>query len=541
MAAQFIIAEIPLGRRGLNSSNNQAEIQIESLIEANNITYENNLIQKEGGAEKFTSTSTPPLATTVAVIGGWEWKPDQATSRPVILGSNGTYLKDDGSGAFTTATLASGLTATGVVTFVEGGNEAAGRDRKLFMFAGGMIPQVLAGDGASTASVANPPADWLTTAAGASPTFGLFHDNRVWGGGNSNFPHGLYYSSATDHEEFSTADAGLFTVYPGQGETLVGGVSFRGVIFAFKRPRGIYIVDTSDPTITNWSVALLNNNIGLASPRTITQVDLPDRDDVLFMDQNGTFRFLTQVSDEQVQGRDISADAGMDEWMRDNVNFAKLNKARMQYYPNKREVHVLVAEGTATTLSQRIVIDLNAIDGKPRYRLNDRDTAMSDLWLQEDSVGVQRLTMGDEGGIVWNMDQSARAKDAVAYTGVFRTPNHDFGYVAPELGTQRKRFKYVEIEITDAGDHSLLCDVYIDEKFSETVSFNMGGVGETFTYTFPFTFRAVGALTRKRRRIRGSGHRLSLRFYNDGALEDFKVAKCFVAFAPSTRRLEADQ
>lgn len=531
MSANFLIAEIPIGQDGFNGHDNKSLIPVTALLEANNITLERGLLQKDGGAALYTTT-TPALATDVKIIGGFDWIPSGSTQTPVLFLVSGTVKRDDGTGAYPT-TMATALTGVTTPQFVEGGKEAAGRSRKMFIFTGVQPVQVMATT-SLLATMSQPAADWLVTAGGAPPAFGLVHEQRLWAGGNSNDPHRLYYSTASDHENVS--GGGSLSIFPGEGERLVGAISFKKVLVAFKRPRGIYFVDTSNPTASNWKVYRHNANVGLAGKRAITQVDLPDHDDVLFLDSTGLFRLLSQVSDESYGTREISSPAGMDVWMRANANFSALENARMVFYPAKREVHCAIPEGSATALSERIVIDLNR-PGAVRYRLNDRDAAIGDLWLQRDSVGVDRLTMGDETGRVYRLDQETRAKAGVAYIGQFQTPHHDFGFVDSSLSLRRKRFKFVEIEHIESGNHELFMDVYIDERYSETISFNMGSLGDEFTYTFPIVFRAEGRIRRKRRRIRGSGYRISLVGRNDGAAEDFKITRMFIGFSPANQEL----
>ena len=531
MTANFLIAEIPIGPDGFNGSNNQARVPTNALIEANNITFERGVLQKEGGAALFTAT-TVPLATDAKVVAGHDWIPSGSTQTPVVLLSSGTVRRDDGTGVFTT-TMATGLVASTAPLWVEGGAESAGRSRKLFLFTGTNNVKRMATT-STLADISTPATDWLTSAGGIPPTFGLVHDTRMWAGGNTNDPHRLYYSTATDHENYTSG--GSFSIFPGEGERLVGAISFRKILIAFKRPRGIYFLDTRDPSVANWKVERHNANIGLAGPRAVTQIDLPDHDDVLFLDPTGIFRLLSQVSDEAHGTRDISTFAGMDQWMRDNANLSWLERARMVYYPAKREVHTAIALGAEQVLSRRVVLDLNRGDGL-RYRISDRDRNIGDLWLQRDTDGGDRLVMGTEDGKVYKLDQDSRNKGGAAYTGSFRTPNHDLGYIDSSMSLRRKRFKFVEIEFVQAGNHLMFFDVYIDENYSETISFNMGDLGDGFTYTFPIVFSSEGKVRRGRRRIRGSGYRISLRGRNDGANEDFKITRMFVGFAPSSQEL----
>lgn len=533
MAYEGLIAELPIGLAGLTGNKNQATVTPDHLLVADDITYESGTIRKEGGASKYNSTS---LGGSVSILGGWDWFPVDGTQRSIVLLSDGTIKKDDGGGSFGT-TLKSGLTTSAdtVPVFVEGGKEAAANDRKLFIYTGANILQVLSADGNTTADInsTTDPADWATS----NPTFGLMHDNRHWGGGNSNDPHRLYYSATADHEQFDpgASDAGTLSIYPGEGMKLVGAISFKGLIICWKFPKGIYVVDTTDPTIANWKISRLSESIGGISPLAAVLVD----DDVLFMDSSGLFHFVSAITEFGNLGtRNLSTAPGMDmdEFMRREINFDHFPRTRAIYYAAKAEAHFSLAAIGSAVLDRRLVVDFNN-SGQIRFRFSRRDTCIS-LWLRQDSEEILRPASGDDEGFVWNMDTDGRSKDGSGYEGRFQIPHLDLGHLDPPLGTKRKSGHFLELVVEPKGNWNLNVDVLWDDAIVQTVTFNMGTTGSTIGSFVLGTDRLAGdAILNKKRRITGSGRRFSLIGRNNGDSEDFSVSKFYLHFVPNDERL----
>ena len=518
------VAEIPVGTTGLAGSKNQSRIPPTALLIARNVTYENGTVQKEGGTTKYNSSA---ITGTPSILGGTDWNHDGATQRMIVVLDDGTIKKDDGGGTFAT-TLKSGLTATAstVPIFVSGGKEAAANNRKLFIITASNQVQVLSADGATTSDIATPPADW----GSSYPAFGLTHEARFWGGGNSNDPHRLYYSTTTDHEDMTSAGSGSIAVYPGEGEKLVWAVSFRGFIICAKFPQGIYAVDTTSTTVANWKVKRLADGIGGVGPGTMT----PAVDDVVFLDNAGEFRLLTAVDEFGDVGTSSLSDIqDVNSWIRDNLNTSQQAKWRMVYYATKREVHIACTGAGATTNDTRLVIDLN--ERLPRFRHSDRDTPIS-VWTRE-ANGVPQLVNGDASGFVRLLDQDARSHDDTGYAGEFQTPHTDLSFLSPALATKRKNLKFLEMINEPKGNWNLAVDVIVDGTTTDTVQFNLGSSAAALG-TFTLGTHALGedSILNRRKRITGSGRRISLKCSNTGDGQDFSVAKFLLHFGVGDER-----
>lgn len=518
------VVELQIGQGGLTGTKNQSQIQPTQLIVATNVAYDTGTIKKEGGATKYNSTA---ISGTPKVIGGYDWWPDTSTQRMIVVTDAGTILKDSGSGTFGT-TLASALTVSNSVPmFVEAGKEAAANNRKLFIFTGQNQVKVLSGDGATVSSIATPPADWTSN----FPTCGTNHEGRLWAAGNSNDAHRVYYSTTTNHEDLTSAGSGSISIYPGEGEKIVSIVSFKGLLIVWKFPLGVYYVDTTDPSTANWKVKKLSTGTGGISPLGFALVD----DDIMFMDASGNIQLLSTVTEFGDMGnKNISQLAQMNTFVRDNFNFTGLSSCRVVYYGYKREVHFALFGTGASANNRRLIVDLNT--QVPRFRFSDRDVNHT-VWLRKDTDNVPKLLIGSDGGFVYKLDQVTTNKDNLGYNSEFQSAHIDFSHIDPVLATKQKIGQFLELVVEPTGNWNLTCDIYWDNKYTQTVYFNMGTTGAALG-TFTLGTDALGgdAVLNRKQRITGSGRRFSIACRNNGANENFSVARFYIHFVVGDER-----
>jgi hypothetical protein len=519
MAYRGIVAELPLGTQGLTGSKNLTALNPGYLSEATNVSYYDGTLRKEGGATKYNSTA---IAGPPTVVGGWDHRTNALAQRMVVACDDGTLLKDTGAGTFAT-TLKSGL-STGIRPFFcEGGKEAAANDRKLFVFTGTNVVQVLADDNATTADITTPPTDW---SGSNQPTFGFIHAFRLCAAGNANDPHRLYYSTTTDHEDFTGAGAGSLAIYPGEGEALVGGLSFNGLAILWKRPKGIYAVDMRDASASNWTVRRITKAVGGISPWGQVETD----SDVLFLDSTGVIQSLitTSAFGDVIQ-QSYSQQVFLDPLLRETLDLGKLNTVRSIYYAAKREVHFAFTSPSGTVNDTRLVIDL-FVPQAPRFRLSTL-TECEALWLREDSDGIQRVITGDSAGFVWQLDQDTRNVDDAAYASEAKTVPTDLGFVDSSYAHRKKNAEFLELIYAPIDTNTVNVDLEWDGKHVQTVAFHLTTSGTPLgTFVLGTSMLGGSSQNTQRKRLYGGGKFLTLAFRNSVLNADFAIARARLYF-----------
>lgn len=511
-------AELIIGIDGFTGTKNHAIVTPSQLLAAENITYENGTLQKEGGSAKYNSSAISGAPT---IQGGHDWHPSAGVQRMVVFLSDGDLKKDTGGGDFT-VDLKTGMTTTNSVgVFVAGGKEVAANNRKLFLFTGNNVVQVLSGDGATTTNITSPPTDW---AGSNQPSTAAIHENRLCAAGNANDPHRVYMSLATDHEDF-TGTALSFSIYPGEGQKIVQVLSFKGLLIVFKYPQGIYLIDTSNSDNTKWRVTRHSKSIGGVSPLGGVAID----DDVLFLDHTGSFHLISAIQEfGNIGSRNLSDIAQFDVWVRDNINISELPRTQAIYYVAKRQAMFAVSE-SGTTYGCKLIVDFNRSQ-LPRFSISTKDINRS-IWLKQDVSGIERPTTGDTSGFVWNLDQDSRSVDGTGFSGKWQTPHLDLSHLDPALGTLDKNGKFLELVVEPKGNWDLSVDILWDDVVKETIQFNMGTSGSTLgSFVLGTDVLAGSNLVNKRRQIHGKGRRLSLVGRNSGAGQDFSIAKFYILF-----------
>jgi len=119
---------------------------------------------------------------------------------------------------------------------------------------------------------------------------------------------------------------------------------------------------------------------------------------------------------------------------------------------------------------------------------------------------------------------------ALAYTGEFKTPAMDFGFVDPGLSERRKLFDHLEVTFEETGNWNLSVDVFIDKIFVETIDFTLTK-GEYLNNFSLDNDQAVGRTPQSvMKPLHGTGRRISFRCYNSGLRQNFKLSTLTVYF-----------
>lgn len=536
---------------GITGVDNLSNTQDGQLLEANSVTFDAaHGITRELGTQFYGDS---PVAC-INISGGWYFTGSDGQTA-VVLGvfegaGPGTRLVRDlnGSGSFST-TLATGL--SGGPYFVEGGKETAANAKKLFIFMGSSAVQVMAeATDAATSALTTPPADWAGT---NQPSFGCIHEGRLWGGGNANDAHRMYYSTTGNHEDFTGAGSGSLAIFPGEGGRLVAAMSFKGLLLCWKT-EGIYYIDTTDPTITNWKVRRLTLATGGANNYCAAVTD----NDVVFVDPRGNLQVLSATQEfGNMQTNNLGYKDQIPNFLRQH--FRTLAVGRVAYHAKRRELHVTVGDSLYARYA-RMTVDFN--HDKPRFRLSFRDAPVA-MWQQRDEIAFTEYPADPFGAAsikpvnILNFNSYLRSgRGSPVYESAFQTVPTDLSYADPSLAAKRKNGDFLELIVstrarvetssTGAKQTELplwhcYVDVYWDDVLTETLEFFAEPRGDVLTSDESGTITPAGftldtdvlvnADTMSvKHRLTGSGRRISLRFHNNNGNEFFAISKVLLHF-----------
>ncbi len=530
MVYRGIVAEIPFGERGLTGTKNIATIGPEFFILTDSIDLSEGLIRGEGGATKF---ATLDVSTSRDILGGIDYAPDTTKQRAVIAISSGDVLYDSGNdGSFSTV-LGVNRDNSARVWFSEGGLESSGRTKKLFLANGVDAVMVTTGDAAATGDLGTAPADWTGT---NQPLALVAHNGRMIGFGNANDPYRIYISDPDNHEVFTGGNTVNISVYPGKGGRNVAGLSFKGRFFIFRKPAGIYWLDDTDSNITNWKVNELNDRIGTISQHTVTLID----DDVIFMTAEGGVHLLSAVNAlGDVEDSDLAVPDEMNQWIRDNLNFAHIDKSSVIYYPNRKQAMIFIPIGSSTVPNAKMVIDFNT--QVPRWHTAERDVAQS-AWLYKDTNNIPTPMIGDDDGKVWRLDRESRSKDGVGYTQQFQLSHNNFAHVDPSLANKNKNWDFFELIFQQVGSFNLTVEHFLDGIKTQDSTFSMSASVGAELGSFVLGTDSLGSTNLtppivRRQRLYGSSKFYSPRFTITADANEFQLSGARVYFRPADERV----
>lgn len=507
--------EITAGREGLYGIRNRNMIPIGGLVQLRNATLEDHSWRTGGGASVLGST----LGASVAIAEAMDYWP--GPQRTLAVGDDGAIYKDDGSGGGW-VTLVSGLTtvAGGAVPFLyEAGREAAGNDRLAIYCDRVNAPRVLVGDAATMSAFATPAADWTGS---NQPGFGVIHQNRNCMAGNANFPATLYVSPENNHQDMGAGSVTTFRIFPGEYERLVAGLSYKGVLILWGYPRGVYALDTSDPTISAWRVIKVGTP-GAAGPRNVAALE----DDVTWVAPDGSWHLLSATTATgSVRAEDLAI-RKLGSYIRDQVNLTRLAYAHLIYYSHKQEVQLACSASGTTAKNRRLHLDLN------------RRTEVGERWVwwdadRNEALFLRKLNevhipaMGDEQGRIWQLDRTSRNRNGAGYTFEWMTRDSDFGEVVPGWQGRWKNLRFLQIEYDGRTTGTHTVEVYTDGDLQQTIAFSLTASGLLLPFTLPATLGTDALRLTQRRRLVGRGRRVAFRGTSSAADLDVSVTRLLI-------------
>lgn len=343
-------------------------------------------------------------------------------------------------------------------------------------------------------------------------------------------------SLAIANTTFETAPP-TFSVFPGEGDGLISAYVYRGLLFLFKKPFGVYVIDGRDPDTANWTVTKFSDAFGLASPHSVLQI----LSDLVAANSMGSITSL-QASDRfgDFDAGDVLQNAKVEDYIRNQINFAGIPYSQSVYYPEKK-VAYFTGQSTSTLLRDRIIsIDVGRDNSRISLITKDQPNCLA---LRKDSQGISRPIYGDASGYVYLMDQETYNVNGVPYLGEFQTSYSDFGQVNAEFAGKNKIFDFLEVNYVPTGNNNFSVDIYVDGDFRQTLTFTqfLGAALDAFELDADsLTGDALSGRNRKPLKS-CTGNKISFRFYNNSSNESFQVERIIVGFRLSAEQVYSTQ
>lgn len=348
---------------------------------------------------------------------------------------------------------------------------------------------------------------------------------------------GVAVTSLTVTNTTYDAAPSTFAVYPGEAEGILCAAVYRGLLFIFKKPYGIYILDGRDPLTANWTISRYSDAFGVSSPHAALQV----LGDLIVNNSIGSYTSLqaTQAFGDFEAG-DILQNAKVENYIRGQLNFAGLPYATSVYWAEKK-LALFSGQSTSTLTRDRMLM-VDVARKTPRIMLDTKERPNC-LALRKNSSGIQRPMYGAADGFVYLMEQSSYNRNSAAYVGEFQTVYTDFGQVDPRFASMNKIFDFIEVGYVPTGNNSFYVDVYIDGDLRQTLSFAQYlGVGlDSFRLDIDSLVGDAQSSANRKALKSCVGKKISIRCYNNNVNEAFKVDRVIFSFRGSGEQVYATQ
>jgi hypothetical protein len=367
--------------------------------------------------------------------------------------------------------------------------------------------------------ISRPPLDWSLD---NQPTAGFLMEGRLACFGNTNNVHVLYVSSRTDHEDFLSNPITI-PIFTGKGDGITAGVSWRGQGWIYKKPRGIYRIDTSSLDVTQWTVNEHTNAVGCVGPLAITVIQGSDQsqfyDDVIFIAPDGSWHRMSKTAAYQLG--DVNASSISQEtyaqFLEDNVDKGRLPFCQLIYFDQIEELWGGFSKKGSLVNNLRLKMNIKRL---PDFGIRFHHSTFPEcegLCLHINIDGSRTPIASGSGGIIKLCYQAIYADVNVPYRSEWETWDDNFQHLGDQYKVSQKNYHFLIVEGLPVGAWFLTIDVYIDGVLQPTqLKIPLQGKSSSFILDQSYLDQqTLGWLTPLfcARRLRGRGHRIRYHGY----------------------------
>jgi hypothetical protein len=263
----------------------------------------------------------------------------------------------------------------------------------------------------------------ITTHLVPNFAFSEVHGNRLWAAGNAASPSTLYYSKAEDHEDFEDTGSGTINIDPGDGDRITAIRSTKKDLIVWKGPyKGSMhrITGTSGDTFARETIV---RGVGAAGQNSTFSFG----NDLGFVALDGSIRSVAATDEFGDFKERTSMSLGLNEWLNDHVNRARLGYIQAAPLPSKDGVFFVLPIDASVTNNMALWLDGRF--GNPRWSTMPRIAAECAFQVV-DASNSNKPTMfiGDTAGFVRRTDKATRNIDGMgAIQAITKTPFLAYG------------------------------------------------------------------------------------------------------------------
>lgn len=525
---------VPVGQMGLQTDQGSSELPIQSLIRCENCSFVNGSLEKAPGAQAYNLNG----AFTAGIVSMIDYWPTIIQQRLLVATADGKIWKDYGDRSFNAMVPIATNVNNGALNtscqFVIGGNEVGGNPKTVFLFTGTSQIQVFSGDGNQIEPISLPSADWPNATASSNPQsvyprFGLIHRARLWCFRNSI----AYASNTSNHQDFQTLNSILVNnVGPGEGGDIIGAFVYKRLLFVFKQGGYVYNLVDTDSNSANWYFTKFAEGLCMANLHSATQVI----DDLLVGNDTGVITSYTATLNYgDVKQGDVFKMNKVSQYYRQYTDVSGIQYMQGIFYSEKG-LALFPTRSTHTTYNDVMVQYDVSNPAAPKFGLWNHYQADC-IALRRDVQNIMRPIYGGTDGNVYMADWPTYAivtsSTTTGYTANFKTPYYDMRHLDPTMANKNKIFERLACVFTPTGNTLLNVDVWIDGRFSETVTLTQT-VDNNYLGSFQLDTPACTLGSEDEQTvyatIHGKGKRISLRGYNGNAYETFRISSLNIGF-----------
>lgn len=510
---------IPLGQHGVLSDQAADKLPIGALSEAENVLCRNGLIEKAPGSARWNAS-----ALGSAIRGLFDYHPDSFHQKWIAVLQDGSVYALPDADTNTLVSAQSGspsnLQITGTPVIVLGGNESISNDKKVFIFTGGSQIQVMTANENTRRDITSPASDWTSA---NYPNIGIAHRGRLY----VFTEHFGYASDPTNHENFQSSNL-TFAIYPGKGIKIKGAIIYKGRLFAFKFPRGIYLLEDTDTNSDNWYFREISDAFTLGGTQAVVQTI----DDVWTLTTQGTV--ISGKASEKlgnVAFSDLLFQLGAKNSKSRYIGHKAQTRAAAVF--DDDNARVMFAMHRSGQASQNLMLDIDLANlQNPKVTWHTKDQ-INCFAKRLEPWGAERPYYGADDGYIYQMNHEDRLVGASSYSGSWQTHYLDMSHKDPKYKGMAKTFDFLQVFYRPAGNYNLTVDAFVDGYRYETKAYSM--TKGDYVHDDKFVLDTNQALDHQSYRsqflrVNARGETIAIRGYNSGASENFEILGVKVYF-----------